>query len=40
MLIESKNPEIYRQIFNVETGELILDLLKKYGLNTVESSNK
>ena len=35
MLIEAKNPEMFRQLYGYNMAQDILDILKKYGLDTI-----
>lgn len=40
ILIEAKDSQMYRDIYNIEISKTILDLLKKYDIHTIEKAAK
>lgn len=40
ILIEAKDSQMYRDIYNIEISQTILDLLRKYDIHTIEKASK
>lgn len=40
ILIEAKDSQMYRDIYNIEIGQTVLELLKKYDIETIDKSAK
>ena len=40
ILIEAKDSQMYRDIYNIEIGQTVLQLLKKYDIETIDKSAK
>jgi hypothetical protein len=40
ILIEAKDSQLYRDLYNIEIGQTVLELLKKYDLDTIEKATK
>lgn len=38
ILIEAKDSQMYRDLYGLEIGETILEVLKKYGVETIEKA--
>lgn len=40
ILIEAKDSQMYRNLYGLEVGETILNVLRKYNIDTIEKAEK